>query len=393
MIVGLIEIVTQRRAGGWAEDTQDPLVPLVVRARDGVSIVAQTATQPTATLGRDGRSHAFEIEFPASFNPDRLVIEACREDGGDWIVLPRHAKIWGSYLHGEPSLLSGTEPADAIAAPATTAFWDSNRRTGTDRPARPVFVLGSVRSGTTAICQALQSATRYQGFSEGHILDVAIRLINAANAHFEKKDPYIASAERAAYHLGQISPTRLHAEIVELLRRLADGYQTPYFFDKTPTYQMIASVPILAEAWPAARFIFMKRRGLENMASRLRKFGTAEFAGNCRDWALIMSAWRSVRNTVNGRFIEIDQRTMADQPDSVAEDLGVLLDLSPHEVLDMVHALRHQRPETTDPCSSVIGDIAELGWTDQQIEIFRATCGAEMDACGYTYDARYYAAG
>jgi hypothetical protein len=254
---------------------------------------------------------------------------------------------------------------------------------------RPVFVLGAARSGTSALCVALEKGTRYKGFPEGQVLDVAIRLVNAVNAHFEKKEQWISPKEIAAYHLGQMGHARFQAETIELLRRLAAGYTTPFWFDKTPTYEMTASVPIIAQAWPNGRFIFMKRRGLENICSRMRKFPGRKFSGQCRNWAEIMSAWRTVRETVPDRFLEIDQRTMLDDPGSTAARVGRLLDLEPAEVEAFAAVLRRERPEATVSSASIVGDVSDLGWSAEQIEMFRRVCGAEMDAYGYTYDAQY----
>jgi len=405
MIVGMVELLTRRQASGWAHAGDDAAIPLSVRARIGETILARIELEPgqsppPATSPPNSQAHPFCIEFPTLLDQNQLVgliVESSRRDCDLWCALPQHLKIWGSYLTGEPPLLPSSDRIPQLAAEdgspnaSQFSFW-SNEAGGTSAAtieSRPVFVLGSARSGTTVLCAALQQATRYQGFAEGHVLDVAIRLVNAVNAHFEKKDPYIPPAVYAGYHLGQMTRNRLHAESIELLRRLTAGYKTPYFFDKTPTYQMVASVPILAQAWPGARFIFMKRRGLENMASRIRKFAEMDFAGSCRDWAIIMSGWRSVRSVVPNRFVELDQRTLADDPDAAATRVGALLDLEPAEVSAFANVLRHERPEVTDPSASIIADLSELHWSAHQIETFRGVCGAEMDAYGYTYDAKY----
>jgi hypothetical protein len=236
---------------------------------------------------------------------------------------------------------------------------------------------------------ALERGTRYKGFAEGHVFDLAIRLAHAVNAHFEKKDPWISPQVRAGYHLGHVAHARFHAETLELLRRLADGYTTPFWFDKTPTYQMIASVPLLAQAWPEGRFTFMKRRALENLRSRLRRFPGSNFTDNCRDWALIMRGWRTVREGVPGRFIEIDQRSMQADPGSTAGCVGRLLELERAEIDAFAAILERERPEMTDPSGNIVADLSELGWSAEQLQVFRSLCGAEMEAYGYTYDAQY----
>jgi Sulfotransferase family len=253
----------------------------------------------------------------------------------------------------------------------------------------PLFVIGSARSGTTALCLGLKLATRYDGFPEGHVLDIAIRLATAVNEHLERKEAWIKPGAQAAFHLGQLAHGRVQAEIIELLRRLTGGFTTPYWFDKTPTYQMVASIPLLSQAWPNAQFIFMKRRGLENVRSRIRKFTRSDFSSACHDWALIMREWRIVRDAIPGRFIEIDQHTLALNPGAAAASAGRLLNLNPEEVEALTNVLRHKRPEALVGAECIISDLSELDWSTEQVEKFREECDAEMIAYGYTYDARY----
>ena len=405
MIVGMIELLTPRRAVGWVEIQDASGTALMVRVRDRETILAEAdlkapvkasaKKRPTAS----GR-HEFSMDLPHRLDQSKLVgltIEAARQGSDRWVPLSRHFKIAGGYSQSEPPLVSNAlatrhSAAEALLPKASELpFWSDSRDSANfvSVEARPVFVLGAARSGTTALCVALEKATRYRGFHEGHVLDVAIRLVNAVDAHFEKKDPYISPETRSRYHLGQLAHPRFRAETIEMLRRLAAGYTTPFWFDKTPTYQMIASVPMLAQAWPHARFIFMKRRGLENMRSRARKFTRIDFPGSCRDWALIMSAWRTVRETVQGRCLELDQRTMQDDASSAAAGVGRLLDLEPSEVAAFAAALHSERPEVTDPSAKIIDNLSELGWTAEQTEFFRGICGAEMEAYGYTYNAEY----
>ena len=405
MIAGMIELLTLRRARGWAYVGDDPTMPLTVRARDRETVLVQIELETHRPLlprhsHENNRAHAFCIEFPALLDHDQLsglTIEAAPRGSDCWCALPRHFKIWGPYLHSEPPLLRNSDGKSPSAREAVSSkamgvpFWSdaAGSRPFESVESCPVFVLGAARSGTSALCVALEKGTRYRGFPEGHVLDVAIRLVHAVNAHFEKKTRWISPKEIAAYHLGQMGYARFQAETIDLLRRLAAGYTTPFWFDKTPTYQMIASVPIIAQAWPKGRFIFMKRRGLENICSRMRKSPARNFSGRCRNWAEIMSGWRTVRESVPDRFLEIEQRTMLDDAGSTAARVGRLLDLEPAEVEAFAAALRRERPEVTDPSASIVADLSELGWSAEQIEMFRGICGAEMDAYGYTYDGQY----
>ena len=248
-----------------------------------------------------------------------------------------------------------------------------------------MFIVGAARSGTTAILFGLIQATRYAGFYEGHAFDLASRLVSAVEAHITaKKELPIRS-----YHLGHLGKQAIHSRIVELMRQFSAGFTVRYWADKTPTSDMVRSVPVLAEAFPLARFVFMKRRGIENVSSRLRKFPTSSFEFDCREWVASMAAWRAVRDQVTGRFVEIDQCDLSRKPEQVADRIGVLLSLSAEEIERLGKQFRDRRPEATGSDSGVVSNITGVGWTNEMIDLFRKICDAEMQAYGYTYDERY----
>lgn len=57
------------------------------------------------------------------------------------------------------------------------------------------------------------------------------------------------------------------------MRKAAESlHKEKIWVDKTPDPRMIKCVPRLKRAWPNAKFIFVKRRGIENLESRIKKF-------------------------------------------------------------------------------------------------------------------------
>jgi hypothetical protein len=152
---------------------------------------------------------------------------------------------------------------------------------------------------------------------------------------------------------------------------------------------MILSVPIVARAWPSGRFIFLKRRGIENVSSQMRKFPMSSFDQNCRRWAQVMAGWRQIRSAIPGKFLELEQRALLHNPHGSALRVGTLLDLSTIEIDGLGTQLCILRPEVTDSPERIVSGMNESGWSSEMIETFYRICGAEMDAYGYTYDARY----
>jgi hypothetical protein len=423
MIQGFLESATPDLIQGWAFDDEAPTVRLVVQASLGAAQlghVEASASRPDlqGKWGDNDGNHGFIIELAPTLSAQKVAevtVRAARPDNDKWHELPRLvgneavirdavAAITEAITASLDEMVSRVREAARQAtekaehASEATHGWGAIDGFWSDDPTRPplapeesfpVFVTGAARSGTSAITRALVNATRYRGFAEGHMLDVAFQLITAIEAHFDTKRRILPS-EDAEFHFGRNRTERLHSAVRQLLRQLAAGYTTPFWLDKTPTLAMVRSVPSIAQIWPNARFILMKRRALENIMSRQRKFPTRAFEENCGQWSSIMAEWRIVRSSIPGKFIELDQRSLLQEPVSVAERVGALLRLTVAEIDAVGDKLRTLRPEVTDPKATVIANIAATGWSAEMIETFRAICGPEVEAYGYTYDERYW---
>jgi hypothetical protein len=403
LIIGRVELLTVRRIAGRVFDDLDPEAPVLIRVRGRGTVLAESQTDPVGMSGiaganppNDGRPFLFE--FPERLDAaeiEHLVIEASRPADANWTTLSKPPML-KTYPNAQVSMISALERVTRLSSEATPFlpwmedFWTDDPDAVGIPPAesRPLFVLGAARSGTSAVAVSLRHSTRYRGFKEGHLLEVAIHLADALQGHLAHKDIGIRAKVQGGYHVGRLPHSRIMGEMMAFLRSLTTGFTTPFWLDKTPGHRMVASAPLLAQAWPEARFIFMKRRGLENLKSRRHRFRNA-FATDCSAWANVMSTWRMIRAGFGDKAIEIDQRTLLEQPEASAAIIGKLLDLPVEEIEALGAALRHERPQVTDPTHSIVGDISELGWSAEEIAVFRTICGPEMDAYGYTYDSRY----
>ncbi len=259
-----------------------------------------------------------------------------------------------------------------------------------DTKAEPVFILGAARSGTSAMAQGLLKCGIYGGFEEGHFLWMIRRFLLTIHAFYEDNGEdalpvrftllsrvpaqHMVDAVRAAFvsSMGQLFP---------------DGK----WLDKTPRPEMIEAAPVMQELWPNARFIFMRRRGLENVYSRLTKFPTISFKEHCQDWARNMEVWLRVRDLLGGAPMEIEQLAVALEPERTAQEVAAFLGLDQVASRHLAKAFASDRPEVTTKHFGTAMQIDRLGWTDQQIYTFRKECGPMMAAYGYSYTDSYFA--
>jgi hypothetical protein len=251
----------------------------------------------------------------------------------------------------------------------------------------PVFILGSPRSGTSALADVLWHIG-YHGFGEGHFLS----LIHYWEAIVDQHYVRFAEPPRAGVMLGNIDKGELKRRMFATFRSVVDDLdQQEPWFDKTPDPGMILASPSIKTLWPDSVFVFAKRRGIENVISRVKKFPGESFENHCAGWAGTMRVWRKVRALLPpGSFIEVEQRDMIQQPEHTAQRLCAFLQLYESTVLAVSEAMSTLRPEESAAGSaSKTSSLDESGWTAEQKETFLKHCENEMNEYGYTLDERY----
>ena len=171
-------------------------------------------------------------------------------------------------------------------------------------PRYPIFIVGSPRSGTSILVDAMLSCG-YSGFREGMFLSLMHHVNHVTDRHFS----YYAGNDNL---ISAIEKAELKAELFQIFKSKVDAHnKLAPWFDKTGNQDMILALPIVAQLWPDSVFIFAKRRAIENVISRLKKFPNYNFEYHCADWTKNMAAWRQIRDCLDpSRFIEIDQLDM-----------------------------------------------------------------------------------
>jgi hypothetical protein len=373
MIRGFIEFIDEFEVRGWAFDSDDPgRYVMVAFARDAESLGVTTANIFRTDLLRAGMGagyHGFAHFFRVPLDPSIVRMVRAEGRGGD-----------GSRVELPHWLASPPAPADAKPPPRFSGVTS-------DAGQYPVFVLGSVRSGTTAMLQGLLKIERYRGFGEGHILDLMQPLVLQVEEFYRLK------------HLDRQRNTMIGRVPIEFVKDGFDHifvdliqqlFSEGHWVEKTPNVNAIRLAPRFRRIWPNARFIFMRRRALENLTSRARKFPAYDFARNCAEWRNAMQAWLSARIRLRGAAIEVDQLCFARHPERVAEALHGLLGLDAEEARLLARVFAEMRPEQTGATIDEVFDLTSVDWSASQIDEFNRVCRPVMEQFGYTTDRSYH---
>lgn len=376
---GFLEAVEPFQVRGWACDFSCPEKPLKIEILlRGEAVGTTLADLYRADLEKDGvgtGDHAFIFNFANRLSDDDLSnvsARIIREDGTAEAlpILPDAAQV----------------PPRPQFARSTLEF----RGIKSDDQQAPIFVLGTARSGTSAMAQALLKL--FPGHMEGHFIDLLAHLAVATNRFYEQNADEMAIDKHTMVSLIPVKYVH-HALDAMFIRIIQDMFPSGSWVEKTPNSNMIYLAPRLRNIWPNSRFIFMKRRFLENLQSRIRKFPNYDFGRNCHEWSIAMAAWYRVRSYLAGSALEIDQDYLSNKPEEVASALCGFLGLAEMQGKRLGQALRSDRPERTSELTDHRVDLAGMGWTEPQIEEFERTCSKWMDAFGYSTDGAYFKPG
>lgn len=252
----------------------------------------------------------------------------------------------------------------------------------------PIFIIGSPRSGTSILAFAIQSAMQIPYYNEGHFLPVIKNIVSAIDKYYESKSNSIEIKTRAISH---IKRDELINEIQNLFYHTYNSlYTSKIWLDKTPGIEMIDAVPIIARTWPNAKFIFAKRRGIENINSRMRKFPNKPFELHCKIWSACMNSWLEVKSSVVNSSIEIEQRDIERNPKLISKRICDFLKIGKGSEELIYDIFTSNRPESTSVSESLDVELTNTGWTAEQIKIYRHYCSDISKKFGYSETADYY---
>lgn len=254
--------------------------------------------------------------------------------------------------------------------------------------ASPVFVLGSVRSGTSIMATALRDGAGIPGFHEGNVTGLYRKILDQVEDHWRRLGPVIT--KRPENNLvSNLDPEVIRALNVNQMGALYREHMgAGRWFDKspesTPGAPTIRMVPTLAELFPEARFVFCVRRGIENLRSQLTKFPNIDFGVTCRAWRDVVLEWQQAKEAIPGRFVEVHQHEIAIRPEKVAAALRAGLDLDAEQEAGLVKIFSGRRSEQSQVGQEhrSIG-LDETGWPEARMRTFHEICGEAMTILGH----------
>jgi len=258
---------------------------------------------------------------------------------------------------------------------------------------KPIFITGSVRSGTSIVTHALRSGAKIPGYTEGCFIEFLGALLRNVNETYTYRERQ-SQLRNPDIMLSGIDKDEF---VKEYIRWFIDQYvshskYSGQWVDKTASRNAVYSLPYIQQAWPQARFIIMKRRPIENIASRLKKFPNPTFEAHCVWWITLEKEIMSVKKQLQkGTFLEIDQFDVATKPKETAQQIGVFLNLSIEQIRRVEASFLYDRPEFTGGDEETILSLDEMPWTDEQKAVFLETCGPVAEERGWSLGKTYYA--
>jgi Sulfotransferase family len=249
-----------------------------------------------------------------------------------------------------------------------------------------IFILGAQRSGTTEMANLMMQVLGYAGDVESHLwpsVDAAWRSLDSALERIGGKNV-------PAYPHFTIGKVGLEEVKAAFATTLSDIYTARFgsaWIDKTPGPEMVEAVPCIATFFPKAKFIFMRRRGIENVLSKQRRFPKRPFLECCNEWSETMSTWWCQRSRIAGRYIEIEQAAMSHVPEETAANLGAFLGFDDQMTRSVAEFFQKTRSEQTQAdTGNRTTSLIDTGWTEAQKEAFIKNCAATMIIYGYRFE-------
>jgi hypothetical protein len=271
---------------------------------------------------------------------------------------------------------------------------------------RPIFIIGSPRSGTSVLAWALAQHPGLWTSSESNLL-----------AELLEDEDLVARIDRARSGIVHEEWLATHAvNLVEVLAALGVGLNALFasraggkrWIDQTPRNTPIVS--LLATMFPTAQFLHILRDG-RRVVESMRNFGArldqssrlqsgaaktappwvTDFAVACADWQGYVELGLAFAAHNSHRCLTVvNERLMAEPAEGFAEIfhfLGVEPSPEPPEFFSTHRMNSSFGPDTTDAAVVARLDSPWERWTRSERRTFAKIAGATLERCGFVHGA------
>lgn len=240
-----------------------------------------------------------------------------------------------------------------------------------------LFIVGTTRSGTSALRNAI-AETRFSGPGEGHSIGLLGAISESIGAYFKEH----AEALKHGTMLADWNRNEFWKDIVGAYQKqIRLTFPGAFYVDKTPNVLPIHFAKLIESSMENVCFVFCRRRGIDNVASKRKKFPTTSFYEHCTEWTDVISAWEAQKLQLASPVLELDFYELFSSPELLSIRISEFLGLPEDErALFLRHLLDNQ------PNSAPWSPLDSTGWSAEEHDMFRSVCGPTMTKFGYGSD-------
>jgi hypothetical protein len=240
-----------------------------------------------------------------------------------------------------------------------------------------VFIVGSPRSGTSVLMQAVQTVCGLPARGESHVIPAIARAVYELAQYAER---FAASPEDLL--IRSLSVPDLEAALFARVREFyAYTFGGAGWVDKTPGDDAVHGAGLIPRIFPDAKVIVTQRNGIEVVESVRRKFGggVAEAAAH---WVSAMQGVQLLRKS-HPEFLFVDQFYFTNASAATARHIAGYLGV-PAVAAAFARFLMEQRTDRRSQHDwSKHASLADVAWTTEEKTAFREIAGAMMGELGY----------
>lgn len=267
---------------------------------------------------------------------------------------------------------------------------------------KPIFVVGGSRSGTSVLVQALGKHKLIYSFKgEAPFITDIGGMVHDLEYAPEREISYYKNSLKVSHSYIYENLRRLGYESVfgksyglirmlqDMVRREFNPVAKKFWCAKTFPNENVAKG--LIKLYPSAKFILIRRNGIEVVHSRTQFHGfrDLDFRRQCEEWARSGNQFSYLLEHESA--VTIKHEDLIDDPQAVfkkiCEHIEIEYDPRPaeftstHQVHPLANVVTSENVDVKDVMSQ--RGPAYENWTTEQRHVFKEVCAETMDRMGY----------